>query len=146
MSDAGRHAGGSLSEYAYAEQRGRTTADVVKDIIANVQEIVRSEVRLAKTEAREEVSKFTGAAKILAAGAVLGIYALGFVLASVAMILALALPAWGAVSIVAIVLAIAAYALVSSGVKKLKLVHAKPEKTIESVKENMQWMKNQTKS
>ena len=39
----------------------RSFSDVVQDILRNVQEIVRSEVRLAKTEIREEAVK----AKIL---------------------------------------------------------------------------------
>jgi hypothetical protein len=35
----------------------RSLSDVLQDIIRNVQEIVRSEVRLAKTEIREEAAK-----------------------------------------------------------------------------------------
>ena len=35
----------------------RSFADVFQDIVRNIQEIVRSEVRLAKTEIRDEAAK-----------------------------------------------------------------------------------------
>jgi hypothetical protein len=44
----------------------RSFADVFQDILHNVQEIVRSEVRLAKTEIREEAVKECGFWRIAA--------------------------------------------------------------------------------
>ena len=52
MDDPGRQVGGNLGAYAYTGERGeqRTFADVIKDIIADVQDLIRSEVKLAKAE------------------------------------------------------------------------------------------------
>jgi len=146
MEDAARQAAGKLGEYAYAESRGRNAAEVLKDIVENVQEIIRAEVRLAKAETREEAAKAWRAARLLLMGAVLGFFALGFVLTTVALLLALAMPAWVAAGLTALAVGITAVSLIAAGRKRLKTVNTKPEKTIESVKENVEWMKGQTRS
>jgi hypothetical protein len=46
---------------------------------------------------------------------------------------------------VGVTLTAAGIALISSGAKKLKEVNVLPEKTADSLKENMQWAKNQIK-
>jgi hypothetical protein len=55
------------------------------------------------------------------------------------------MPAWAAALCVALLAGIGAAVMFSSGRKALKEVNAKPEKTIESVKENVAWLKDQTK-
>jgi uncharacterized membrane protein YqjE len=120
-------------------------AEILKDIIGNIQEIVRGEVRLAKQEIRTEATKAWNSARTLMVGSILSLFAMGFVLLGVVYALALAIPAWAAAGCVGIVLAIAAAALISSGLNKWKTVHAAPEKTIETIKENAQWMKNQAR-
>jgi uncharacterized membrane protein YqjE len=145
MDDPARTAGGTLGEYAYQQGgRERPVTEVFKDIIGNVQEMVRSEVRLARLEMSEEISKTTRAGAILAAGAVLGAIAGVFLLVCVAQLLGLVMPAWAATLLVAVALGIAGFALFSSGKNRLRV--PTPEKTIENVKENVEWMKNQTKS
>ena len=53
----------------------RSVSDVLQDIFGNVQDIVRSEVRLAQAEIKTEAAKTARAAKSLIAGAVLGLRA-----------------------------------------------------------------------
>lgn len=149
--ESARQAVGKLGEFAYwpKESEGMTTrsaTEVIKDIIANVQEIIRSEVRLAKAEVREETGKALTAARMLVVGAVAGLYALGFILWSIAYGLSAIVPAWAAALIVGGVLGIAAAIMISTGREKLKHVSAKPDKTIQNVKENVEWMKSQTRS
>jgi len=144
MDDPARSAGGALGEYAYQGSRERPIAEVVRDIIANVQDMVRSEVRLAKAEIKEEASKTAQGAAYLAVGGMLALYAVGFVLVAIAQMLDLVMPAWAAALLVAVVLGITAAVLVGKGRERLHV--PAPEKTIESVKENVEWMKNQTRS
>lgn len=146
MDDPARAAGGKLGEYSYPREdaRERSASDVLKDIIGNVQEMIRSEVRLAKAELREEAGKTWKGARTLLIGAGAGLFALGFVLTAVTQLLALAMPAWLATLIVGAVLGIAAAVMVSKGRGQLRV--PTPDKTIESVKENVEWMKNQTRS
>ena len=114
---------------------GRSLGDVLQDIVANVQDIVRSELRLAAVEGRQELAKAANAGKIGGAGAVLALFALAFFLLAGVYALAIILPIWAASLIVAAVLAIAASILITAGKRRLKLVHSKPRKTIASIKE-----------
>jgi Flp pilus assembly protein TadB len=123
----------------------RSVTEVLQDIIGNVQEIVRSEVRLAKTEIREEAIKAKSSGAFLGAGALLAIYAGGVLILGFVFALAAVMPLWAAAFIVALAAAAAAGLLLNGGKKRLQEVHPKPERTVESVKENVAWVKRQTK-
>ena len=145
IDDPARSAGGTLGEYAYRDTgRERSMGEVVKDIISNVQDMVRSEMRLAKAELREEGARSAAAAKLIGIGAGLALLAAGFVLVSIAQLLALVMPAWLATLLVGAVLGIAGMVMLSKGRAQFSM--PTPNKTIENVKENVEWMKNQTKS
>jgi Flp pilus assembly protein TadB len=128
-----------------SERMDRSVADLLKGIVENVQEIIRSEVKLARAEIREEASKAGTAGRSFGFAAVLGLYAGGFVLFTIYMVLSLFLASWMAALAVAVVTGMAAAVMYASGKKMWKQVSAKPEKTIESVKENVAWLKNQTR-
>jgi len=123
----------------------RTIADVLQDIVRNIQEIVRSEVRLAKTEVRDEAAKAKTAGILSAAGAITGIFGAGFVLLAIVYALSTVMPNWAAALIVGLVLAITAWAVLNAGLNRFRKVHATPERTMETLKENVQWVQQQTK-
>ena len=123
----------------------RTVSSVLQDIVGNVQEIVRSEVRLAKTELKEEAVKAKSSGIFLSAGALTGLYAVGFLLLGLVYALSTVIPAWAAAFLVGIALAIVASTLLSTGRKRLKQVNPTPERTVETVKENVAWVKQQTR-
>ena len=123
----------------------RTVPEVLQNIGANIQEIVRSEFRLAKTEVEEAATKAKGAAVSLGIGAVLTFYALGFILLAAVSALSIVIAFWMAALVVGIVLAVLGSTFMSSGRKKLKHVHPVPERATETLKENVQWAKNQIK-
>ncbi len=128
-----------------AGESNRSIADVLQDIVANVQAIIRSEVRLAKTEITEEASKAARAAGMLAGGTVAALFTVWLLLLTIMFVLATVMPMWGAALLLCVLMAIVTAVLLTSGKKRFKTVHTKPEKTIESVKENVQWAKSQTK-
>lgn len=123
----------------------RPLADLVKSAISNVQEIVRSEVRLARAEVKEEVKQAGSGAGLFAAGGVLALYALGFLLAGLMLVLALFAPVWLAALVIGFLLAIAAGILLAMGRYRWKRFHPFPEKTAHNVKENVEWLRNQTR-
>jgi uncharacterized membrane protein YqjE len=127
-----------------ADTGDRPFAELLRDVVANVQEIVRSEVRLAKAELSEETQKTIRAVGFLLAGGLLGLYALGFLLLSAVYALAVVLPDWLAPLLVALLVAVIAGALLMIGRNRLKNVSPMP-KTVSSVKEDIQWAKDQTK-
>src|ERR1700680_4086855 len=123
----------------------RSFSDVFQDILHNVQEIVRSEVRLAKTEVREEAVKAKSSAALLGGGTVAGLYAILFLLLVIVYALALVMPNWAAALIVGAALAVGATLMLTSGVKRFKLIHPTPERTVETIRENVEWAKQQAK-
>ena len=123
----------------------RGLSDVLQDIVRNVQEIVRSEVRLAKTEFREEAAKAKDSGILLAVGAVTGIFAAAFLLLTIVYALALVMPRWAAALLVGATLGIVTSVLLTVGAKRFKRIHPTPEHTVESIKENVAWAKQRTK-
>jgi phosphatidylglycerophosphate synthase len=123
----------------------RSFSDVLQDIVRHIQDITRSEIRLAKTEFREEAAKAKSASALTGAGALCGIFAVFFALLAIVYALARAVPDWAAALIVASVLAVSAGVTISSGIKRFKQVHPTPDKTIETLKENVEWAKQQTR-
>src|SRR5438477_13210654 len=88
--------------------RDRSMAVILKDIIGNIQEIVRGEVRLAKQEVKTEAAKAWNSARMLMVGSILALFAAGYVLLGIVYALALAIPAWAAAGGVGIALRLAA--------------------------------------
>lgn len=117
----------------------RSLGAVLSDVMSNLQEIVRSEVRLAKTELLDGVVQAKSSLTFLAAGAVSTLFAALFLLLTIAFALALVLPIWAAMLIPGIGLAVAARILLSIGVKRFNLRTPILERTVESLKENVAW-------
>jgi Putative Actinobacterial Holin-X, holin superfamily III len=123
----------------------RSVSDVLQDILRNLQDIVRSEIRLAKVEIRQEVRRASSSGVWIAAGTVGVVSAWIFLLWTLAYALATRMPMWAATLVVAGVMAAAAVVLIAGGVRRAKRIQPIPERTVESVKENLEWMKQPTK-
>lgn len=128
-----------------ASNAQRSFSDVLQDIVGNIQQIIRAEVRLAQVEIKEKANQASKPAGVLDPGIVLGLYGLGFLLLAAVYGLSLALPAWLAALIVGVVMAIIAGGLVASGLTKLRNTNSAPEKTAQTMKENVEWAKEQIK-
>jgi uncharacterized membrane protein YqjE len=128
-----------------ATPQQRSVPEVLQNIVGNLQEIIRSEFRLAKIELKEEGAKAAKPAATFGVGMLLGFYGVGFVLLALVYGLSLLIAAWLAALIVGAVLAIIAAGLMSFSATKLKHIDPVPDKTIQSLEENVQWGKNQSK-
>ena len=123
----------------------RSVADVLQDILRNVQEIVRAEMRLAKVEIRDETRRAVSSGIWIAAGVVGALSAWMCLLWTVAYLLATRMSLWAATLVVGVVMACVAGVLIIGGIRRVKRIQPIPERTIESVKENLEWMKQPTK-
>lgn len=122
----------------------RSITDVLQNIIGDIQDIVRSEVRLAKSELTAELDKLKAAAPLLATGGVIALLALIFLVWTILYVLAIVLPMWAAALTVTVLLALVGSITLATGLKLLRRV-SPPERTLETVKENVQWAKQQIK-
>lgn len=123
----------------------RSFSEVFQDILRNVQDIVRSEVRLAKTEIREDVVAAKSSAVVLGGGSLMAIFAILFLLLALVYALALVTPNWAAALIVGAALAVVATLMLTAGLRRFKQIHPIPERTVETIKENVEWAKQQVK-
>src|SRR3954454_16376612 len=103
-------------------QGERSFSELVESIVGNVQNIIRSEIQLAKAEVKEETTKATRATGILAAGALLGLYAVGFLLFTIARALENVTAPWLASLIVAVFVGAAGWVAINAGRSRMKHV------------------------
>lgn len=122
----------------------RPISAVLRDIVGNVQHIVRSELRLARTEITEEIGKAGRAGVLVGVGALMLIFSLLFALLAIVYALSVVMPAWMAALIVAAGVGLIAALCVAIGLKRMKTVRAAP-KTTETLKENVEWARQLTR-
>jgi hypothetical protein len=123
----------------------RSLSDVFQDIVRNVQEIIRAEISLAKIEVREEASKAISSLAWTIGGALSGIFGVIFILWTAAYALSLIWPMWLATLVVGAVLALAAIGLFFIGIRRLREIHPTPERTVQTIKENVAWVRQSSK-
>jgi hypothetical protein len=119
----------------------RSITEVLQDIAANVQQIIRSELLLAKTEVRQEAIQTVRAGRPLIGGGIAGMYAVGFLLLCCVFALEIVVAAWAAALIVGGGVGIIGAVLVKVGLNRLRQVSPTPERTVATVKENVKWAK-----
>ncbi|CAL9346782.1 hypothetical protein SUDANB121_00394 [Nocardiopsis dassonvillei] len=120
-------------------------SELLGEVTGDLQTLFRQEVALAKAEVREEAVKAGKAAGLLS-GAGFSAY-MALLLLSLAAVFGLAVligPGWAALA-VALVWAIVALILFVTGRKRMREVSPKPERTIETLKEDVQWAKHPTR-
>jgi len=123
----------------------RTFSQILQEIVNHLAEIVRSEIRLARLEIRQDFVRVSRAAVLLVIGAVFALYALGFVLLGVMYALGTSIAPWLSAVIVGVAAGLLAAIFLMIGRTKIKRADLKPDKTIRSVQENVTWMKKQVR-
>lgn len=138
-------AGAARAREPVAVVGDRSTVDLIKDIATNIQGIIRSEIRLANVEMKEKTTKASRAGIVLAGGGVLVLYALGFLFTCIYQALNIALRPWLSALLVFAGLAIIGGVMLSIGRSRLKRIDPKPQMTVQAVKEDVQWLRSQTR-
>jgi hypothetical protein len=119
---------------------------LISGLITDLQELVRGEIALAKTELREDAMSAGRGIGMIAAGAIVGLTGFIFLMLGVTYLLNKSLEMWLSAGIVGAALALIAALVISNGRGKLSASNLKPEQTIESLKEDRTWAKQQMNS
>jgi F0F1-type ATP synthase assembly protein I len=127
--------------YLEEESLGQLFSDMSKQL----SDLVRKEVQLAKVETKEEISRAGKAGGQLGAAALCGYLAAVLFAFTLGYLLDEIMPLPLAFAIVTAVFGIAAYVLAQSGRQRLKTINPVPEQTVDTLKEDAQWLKNQKK-
>jgi VIT1/CCC1 family predicted Fe2+/Mn2+ transporter len=123
----------------------RSLGQLFKDLTTQAYTLIRQELELAKTEANERVTALMSDAAWIGAGALLLHIGLGTAVAAIVLALAQAgVPLPAAAALVAVVLMVAAAFIVQSRLAAIRRRRMLPARTLHSIKETGQWLKNQT--
>ena len=130
-----------------ARENDQSVGQLLRELSEETSTLVRQEVQLAKAELSEKAKQAGKGAGLLAGAAVMGVALLGAFTAFLIAVIALALPVWLAALVVTMVYAVVVAVLALAGRSALrKATPVKPEQTIDTVKEDVQWAKTQAKS
>jgi len=123
----------------------RGFSELLQDIARNLQDLIRSEVRLAKAEVKQEAREAATSVVWLAAGVAGALSAWMLVLWAAVYGLAHVMPLWAAALLPGLVLGGIAAMLVTAGWRRVARVRPVPERAVASVKEDLEWLKQSTK-
>ena len=118
--------------------------DLLRQLGTDTGTLIRQELALVRKEVQEALASLKAATVLVATGAVLSLLALGTLTAAAVLALGARMGYGGAALLVGIVLAVVAAVAVIWGVHRLRTLPVKPEKTMESLEETKQWMKDLT--
>jgi hypothetical protein len=130
-----------------------STTGLLRGIISDIGDLIRQEIRFARTEIKSDLRKTGAALTVLALAA--GTAVLGLILLTLMLVFLLHwltlpagehdpanIPLWGCFGIVSAVFLATAAALGWLGYKKLESFNPLPDQTAQTLKEHVEWMTN----
>jgi hypothetical protein len=122
-------------------------AALLGGIMKDAKHLLVQELTLAKLEGHDELRQIKTAVILLGIG--VGVSAVGGMLLSLMLVHGLAaymdIPLWGCYGIVGSVFGVLGWVLLASGKHKVEAIDVMPQ-TVETMKENAQWLREQTTS
>ena len=132
----------NLSQSRGGPPSDASIAELVKQLSEQSSRLARQEVELAKAEMTVKGKQAGIGAGMFGGAGIVGLYALGALIAAAILALATAVAPWLAALIVAVVLAAIAGVLALQGKNKVQQATPPvPEQATESVKEDVEWAK-----
>jgi uncharacterized membrane protein YqjE len=137
---------GQVSQRQAEDLRDRPVGELVQQLSEQVSRLVREELRLAQLELAQKGKRAGMGIGLLGGSGVLSLYGVAAVIAGVALLLALVVPAWAAALIVGGVLLAAAGALALLGRRQVReATPPAPQQTIDSVKADVEVVKERAR-
>lgn len=134
-----------MEEFSRRTAEERSIGVLFGELSQDVALLVRQEAQLAKTEMQQKLSRVTTDLVSLATGGVVAL--VGGLALTAALILLLIDPVglkpWLAALLVGAVLGIAGWVMLQRGVQDLKRTDPTPRRTVETIKDDIQWAKEQ---
>jgi uncharacterized membrane protein YqjE len=124
--------------------RRESWGELIGELAGQLVGLARDEVALARRELEQKLKTVQSAAAVVAIGAIMALIATLSICAAVIIALAGYVGPWQSALIVGLILGIAAGATILIGVSRFKRTSLRPEKTIETLEENKEWLKDLT--
>ena len=131
----------------HADLRERPFGELLRQLSEETTRLVHQEIELAKAELTQKGRQAGMGAGLFGGAGAIGFLALAALTTCFILALDAVMPAWLAALLVAVVYGAIAAVLAVQGRNKVKQATPPvPQQTIETVKEDVQWVKNQTPS
>lgn len=131
---------------SHPELDQRPWKEIVADVIRDIEKIVQNELRLAGFELKEKLTQGGLAAGILAGAGLLGFFSMACMVTACIVALNIVMPLWLAAVVMGVLLATGAGGAFIMGRMMLQQVDPVPRKTMETLKDNVEWAKNRSRS
>jgi len=123
----------------------RPLGDLFGDLATDMSNLVRQEVTLAKVEITQKAKYVGKNVGYLVIGGAVAYAALLAIIAAIIMLLAKVVPDWGSALIVGVVVGGIGWLLIGKAMMALQQADLTPRETVETLKEDATWMKEQIK-
>lgn len=127
------------------DKQDRSIGELFSELATETGTLIRKEIELAKVELGQKANRVGRNVGYLVLGGAVAYAALLALLAAIIIALANVLPWWAAAFIVAVVVGIVAAVMISKALAALKQTELAPRQTTETLKEDVQWAKQQMK-
>jgi hypothetical protein len=124
---------------------GRSLGELFAELARETSTLVRQEVDLAKTEMSDKASRAGKRVGTLAVGGAVAYAGFLAVLAAAIALLNAVMHLWVAALLVGVVVIIVGYIMIRRALDALRREDFAPRQTIETLKEDQQWAKDQTR-
>ncbi|MBD0292909.1 MAG: phage holin family protein [Jiangellaceae bacterium] len=126
------------------DEDDRSIGELFSAVTQDLSRLMRQEVELAKSEVRQEVSTAGKAAGMLGGAGVAGWLAVLFLSLMLMYLLENAMDLEWAALIVAVIWAVIGGVLFAVGRRRMATVSPVPERTVETIKEDVRWVQNRS--
>lgn len=132
----------------HATPQDRSIAELLRDLSDGTAQLVRQEIRLARTETFESVLGLKRGSVWVGGGVGLALAGSGALVAFLILAIAQGVGGrtWLAALIVAVALSLAGWLCLKHGMSALSATRLAPHETATSIKETAEWLKHPTKS
>jgi hypothetical protein len=121
----------------------RSLGELFSELTRQTSTLIRQEVALAKTEMTDKASKVGRDVGSLAVGGAIAYAGFLAIVAAAIILLAELIPWWLSAFVIGLLVALVGYLLIQRGLTALKQENLKPERTIETLRDDAEWAKRQ---
>jgi len=123
----------------------RSIGELFAELSRETTTLVRKEVELAKAEMSQKASRVGKNVGFLAVGTIVAYTGLLAIIAAGIIVLGKVIPLWFSAALVGLVIAVVGLLLVLKGVNTLRREDPTPRETVETLKEDREWLRDQTR-
>jgi hypothetical protein len=124
--------------------REMSVAELLRRIPEEARLLIRSQTMLLKSELGMKIGQSVKYSIFLLAGVIIAWLGIMAAVATVIVVIGLFIPLWASALVVTLALLIGGGILALAGLGKLRKMEWVPRRTVETVKENIQWLQKQS--